>query len=88
MNAPLAMAAETVTVVDISAALRLHRTSVFRRSEKESWPYDEVGIRGGRQRLYALPIPPSPPSRPTLPRRWRPTARSTKKSRKAPASAP
>jgi len=54
MNAPLPLAAEAITMADISAALRLHRTSVLRRSEKDGWPFEEACIRGGRQRLYPL----------------------------------
>lgn len=42
-----------VTLDQISEALGLHRTSVMRRATRESWPYTERAIRGGKLRLYA-----------------------------------
>lgn len=59
MNAPLPMAAEAVTIVEIAAALRRHRASPGKRAEKENWPFTEVTVRGGRQRLYPLATLPA-----------------------------
>ena len=38
--------------MQIAAALRIGRSSVFRRSNREGWPYTEATARGGQRRLY------------------------------------
>jgi hypothetical protein len=41
-------------IKQIAAALKLERTSVVKRAQKESWPYTEVTGRGGKRRLYEV----------------------------------
>lgn len=43
----------SVTMKSIAAALRVTKQAVQARAAKESWPYAEVAVKGGRQRLYA-----------------------------------
>lgn len=52
MKAPATTA--SVTLADIALALSVHKTSVMRRADKESWAYSEVAVRGGKQRLYPV----------------------------------
>ncbi|MFN3985701.1 MAG: Mu transposase C-terminal domain-containing protein [Rhodocyclaceae bacterium] len=42
-----------VTLAEISDALGVHRTSVLRRSERESWAFSDEPVAGGRQRIFA-----------------------------------
>lgn len=41
-----------LTLAEIAEALGVHRTSALRRSERESWPFSEESVIGGKQRLY------------------------------------
>lgn len=60
MNAPLPQAVQGVALDEIAKALGVHRTSAFRRADKESWAYQEVTGRGGAKRLYPLASLPKP----------------------------
>lgn len=54
MNAPLPMAAKTVTMAEIADALRVSKQAVSKRATRADWRFDEVDIRGGKRRLYPL----------------------------------
>lgn len=54
MNAPAPLATTHTTLTEMAAALGQHKTSLVRRADKEAWPFKEVSVRGGRQRLYPL----------------------------------
>lgn len=41
-----------VTIPQIAKALGISREAVGRRAAKGNWPYKEVKVRGGRQRVY------------------------------------
>ncbi len=43
-----------LTLIAIAEATGLHKTSVMRRAEKESWPFEEITGRGGKKRLYPV----------------------------------
>ncbi len=60
MNAPLPARIPRYTLAEIADAMNAHRTSVARRAEKESWPFEQVAVRGGKQRLYPLATLPKP----------------------------
>ncbi len=42
------------SILQISEALGLNRSSAVRRAAKEGWPYDEEPARGGMRRIYPL----------------------------------
>lgn len=46
--------AEKVTLAEIAAALGVTKVAVSQRAGRESWQYEEEGVRGGRRRLYPL----------------------------------
>lgn len=50
---------ETTDAAAIAAALGIAKRSVERRALKESWPFTEQAVRGGRRRLYALSTLPA-----------------------------
>lgn len=54
MDAPFLSVESDATLVEIAKVLGITKRSVERRAEKESWPFEEVPVRGGRQRLYPL----------------------------------
>lgn len=54
MNAPLPVAERRYALAEIVDALGKARSGVFSRSNRESWPYEEVAVRGGKKRLYPL----------------------------------
>jgi putative transposase len=49
-----ALAARQYTLTDVGTALKLNKSNVARRAEKESWLYTEMVARGGKRRLYEL----------------------------------
>ena len=59
MNAALPPTAVTVTLAEIAKALGNSKQAVAKRAEKESWPFEEVAVRGGKQRLYPLSTLPA-----------------------------
>ena len=60
MNAPLPAAVASVTLVEIAEALGVVKRSVELRAKKESWPFEEIPVRGGRLRRYPLVTLPAP----------------------------
>lgn len=50
---------EVVTLKQIADALRVSRRGATKRANRESWPYEEQAVVGGRQRLYPLAKLPS-----------------------------
>lgn len=42
------------TLAEIAEALGVHKTSVLRRADRESWTFSEEPFRGGSRRLYFL----------------------------------
>ena len=54
MNAPLPVAAQKFLIADIANALNKAKSGVFSRAAKESWPFEEAAVRGGKKRLYPL----------------------------------
>lgn len=54
MNAALPSAVKRYTLAEIAAAIQVNKSSAIRRSVKESWACEEVPVRGGRQKLFAL----------------------------------
>jgi putative transposase len=50
----------TATLADIAAALSSSKQAVLKRAAKESWPYQEETVRGGKRRLYPLASLPKP----------------------------
>lgn len=46
--------AERVTLAEIADALGVTKVAISQRAARESWQYDEEGVRGGRRRLYPL----------------------------------
>lgn len=59
MNARLPMVAQRCTLAEIAGALGISKRSAERRAAAESWSFDEVPVRGGKQRLYPLATLPS-----------------------------
>lgn len=62
MNAPLPVAvtgAPNADFSEIAAALVVDKRSVERRSIKESWPFDEIAVRGGKKRLFPVATLPA-----------------------------
>ncbi|HVJ53484.1 MAG TPA: transposase family protein [Aliidongia sp.] len=43
-----------VTAETVATAMGVHRTSIVRRAERESWPHVTGAVRGGRQHLYTV----------------------------------
>lgn len=54
MNAPLPKSAQRHTLAEIAAAAGKHKTSMLRRAEKETWPFEDVPHPGGKKRFYPL----------------------------------
>lgn len=54
MNAALPSAAQRYTLADIATAVGLSKRGTEKRSTREAWPCEEVAVRGGRQKLFAL----------------------------------
>ena len=42
------------TVIEISKALNVTKTSVLRRAKKESWAFEEQVIKGGKAKLFTV----------------------------------
>jgi len=40
------------TLAEIAEALKVTKSAVGRRAKKESWPFEELCVRGGKQHLY------------------------------------
>lgn len=45
---------ERVAAAVIAEALGVSRQAIEKRAKLEKWPFDEVSVRGGRQKLYAV----------------------------------
>lgn len=60
MNAPSDPTVQPATLADLAEALGITRRAVTMRALKESWPFEELAVRGGRQRLYPLAALPNP----------------------------
>lgn len=56
MNAPLVLPqiSRPAPLLEIAQVLGITRQGVTKRAAKEAWPFEEQGVRGGRQRLYPL----------------------------------
>ncbi|MGQ0530553.1 MAG: hypothetical protein ACT4PG_12240, partial [Panacagrimonas sp.] len=48
------MSPDTHTLAQIAEAMGITKHGAEVRAARESWPYTERPVRGGRQRLYAL----------------------------------
>jgi phage gp29-like protein len=48
------------TLIEIAAALGVSRQAASQRAERESWPYQEHPVRGGRRRHYPVATLPKP----------------------------
>ncbi len=60
MNAPLPGSAQCVSLAEIAYSLGVTKQAVSQRSIKESWPFEEMVVRGGKKRLYRLASLPKP----------------------------
>lgn len=49
---------QTVTYQDIAGALSMAKSSIADRAVRESWPYTEQPVRGGRRRLFPVALLP------------------------------
>lgn len=52
------MSAPRYTLAEIVEATGKSRSGLFARAAKESWPFAEIHVKGGKQRLYPLPTLP------------------------------
>ena len=41
------------SATEIAKSLGVSKQSVYRRANKESWPYEEENVRGGKRRLFS-----------------------------------
>ncbi len=41
-----------LTAASLSETLQINRGNVFKRAQKESWPFEEVSVKGGKQKLF------------------------------------
>lgn len=60
MNAPLPVAAPRYTLAEIAESINVTKRTAERRSDKESWPFEQISVRGGQQRQYPLAALPKP----------------------------
>ncbi|HBJ88014.1 MAG TPA: hypothetical protein DDZ88_29990 [Verrucomicrobiales bacterium] len=52
------MARYTITAKEIAGLMGVSKTWVFRRANSEKWPFTEVSVRGGQQRLFYVRMLP------------------------------
>ena len=48
-----------LTAAEVASSIGVHRTSIMRRAEKESWPFEEQTNPGGKKRLYPVATLPA-----------------------------
>ena len=52
------MARYTITAKEIAGLMGVSKTWVFMRANSEKWPFTEVPVRGGQQRLFYVRMLP------------------------------
>ncbi|MEI7614098.1 MAG: Mu transposase C-terminal domain-containing protein [Betaproteobacteria bacterium] len=59
MNAALPTSLQRLTLAEIAEALGVSKQATAKRAEKESWPFEEQAVRGGKKRHFSLTDLPS-----------------------------
>ena len=59
MNASIPVAALRYSLAEIAGFIGVSKQAAAKRAAKQSWPFDEVSVKGGKQRLYPNATLPS-----------------------------
>jgi putative transposase len=59
MNAPLPSVAVSASMAEIAKATGITKQAVSSKAAKDSWPFEEIAVRGGQLRLFPLDTLPA-----------------------------
>ena len=54
MNAQISTNVQRYSAREIAEALGISKSIALRQARNQSWPFEEVAVRGGKKRLYRL----------------------------------